>query len=341
MLFVASMSTAAVASASLLRPPAILPAALASRHSPLRCTYSSAAWPEEWGSSPGDATQEPTTVDPGAAGGPPSRWQRIGECDVLLPDYGGECNAIVHFVGGALVGGAPVQTYGAFLETLADHGLCVVANPSSGLTGLDHWGAARDVYTQWVDAQTELREQLVARGFLRPQRLPIVGLGHSLGCKLLLLLGSQPGCVGALGHRANVLLSFNNFDAARSVPLLEPAAQLQRALRLGYTPPAWPLATHPPRTPGQWIRRPGSLFLLRSSFGAGGSPELAPPEERLPPSPPQALQAGSFGPEQASQLLATLGGSVGGGLGGGLEDLARSDLGAAAPGWWIEPPTLV
>ena len=51
---------------------------------------------------------------------------------MLLPEFGGECGAIVHFVGGALVGGAPQQTYGAFLETLADHGLCVVANPSGG-----------------------------------------------------------------------------------------------------------------------------------------------------------------------------------------------------------------
>ena len=34
-----------------------------------------------------------------------------------------------------------------------------------------------------------------------------------------------------LGHRANMFVSFNNFDAQRSVPLLEPAAKLQAALQ--------------------------------------------------------------------------------------------------------------
>jgi len=87
------------------------------------------------------------------------------------------------------------------------------------------------------------RAELQARGVAAPARLPVVGLGHSLGCKLLLLLGSEPttgsssssggGVVAAntLGHRANMFVSFNNFDAQRSVPLLEPAAKLQAALQ--------------------------------------------------------------------------------------------------------------
>ena len=46
--------------------------------------------------------------------------------------------------------------------------------------------------SQWSDAQAELRQELQARGVAAPARLPVVGLGHSLGCKLLLLLGSEP-----------------------------------------------------------------------------------------------------------------------------------------------------
>ena len=99
-----------------------LPSTVPARHPTPRC-QAAAAWP---GESDGQGTYAPPPARP------TGRWQRIGACDVLLPEFGGECSAIVHFVGGALVGGAPQQTYGAFLETLADHGLCVVANPSGG-----------------------------------------------------------------------------------------------------------------------------------------------------------------------------------------------------------------
>merc|ERR1740124_2139022 len=101
-----------------------LPSSVPVRHLPSRC-QAAAAWP---GESDGQGTYASPPVRP------TGRWQQIGACDVLLPEFGGECGAIVHFVGGALVGGAPQQTYGAFLETLADHGLCVVANPSGGGT---------------------------------------------------------------------------------------------------------------------------------------------------------------------------------------------------------------
>ena len=234
MFAVCGVAVAALGRGTLLfRSPAV-PA----RHHPLHCA-GTAAWPDEWD---GQGTYAPPPVRP------TGRWQRIGACDVLLPEFGGECGAIIHFVGGALVGGAPQQTYGAFLETLADHGLCIVANPSGGLTGLDHYEAAREVGSQWTDMQPELRKELSARGVAAPARLPVVGLGHSLGCKLLLLLGSQPAAVSqpageaaaGLGHRANILVSFNNFDARRSVPLLEPAAKLQAALH------AWP-QPHAPR----------------------------------------------------------------------------------------------
>ena len=46
--------------------------------------------------------------------------------------------------------------------------------------------------SQWTEAQAELRAELQARGVAAPARLPVIGLGHSLGCKLLLLLGSEP-----------------------------------------------------------------------------------------------------------------------------------------------------
>eukprot|EP00964_Phaeocystis_antarctica_P109865 scaffold74275_cov60-Phaeocystis_antarctica.AAC.1 len=114
--FAATCSVVALGRGTLLALPSTVPA----RHLSSRC-QAAAAWP---GESDGQGTYAPPPVRP------TGRWQRIGACDVLLPEFGGECGAIVHFVGGALVGGAPQNTYGAFLETLADFGVCVVANPS-------------------------------------------------------------------------------------------------------------------------------------------------------------------------------------------------------------------
>ena len=67
-----------------------------------------------------DAAASQARRDDTTEGGPPNNnnglWQSIGGCDVLFPED--ECVAVLHFVGGALVGAAPQQAYGAFLETL-------------------------------------------------------------------------------------------------------------------------------------------------------------------------------------------------------------------------------
>jgi hypothetical protein len=53
--------------------------------------------------------------------------------------------------------------------------------------------------------------------FLGRQYLPIYGLGHSLGCKIHLLIGSlfTPERAG------NILMAFNNYPARRSIPFLQ------------------------------------------------------------------------------------------------------------------------
>lgn len=147
---------------------------------------------------------------------------------------------IVHFVGGALVGTAPRQTYGSFLEDVsraAGGTLCIVATPCTGLTGLDHWAAASEVLLRWCAAQPRVLDALAARVDAPASavaQLPVFGLGHSLGAKLLLLLGADESMASTLeqgggARRANVLVAYNNFSARRSVPMLEQAAQLGSA----------------------------------------------------------------------------------------------------------------
>lgn len=172
-----------------------------------------------------------------AASPPPpavNRWQTIAGCDVLLPEERTPCTGIVHFVGGALVGQAPLQTYAPFLEQIgagAGTSLCIVATPVQSLSGLDHWQAASEVMMRWCACKNELDQALFIRGDPSSDVLPVIGLGHSLGAKLIVLLGSDAKLCEALGTRcANVLVSFNNYSAKRSIPLLEQASTLGGAL---------------------------------------------------------------------------------------------------------------
>jgi hypothetical protein len=47
--------------------------------------------------------------------------------------------------------------------------------------------------------------------------MPIYGLGHSMGCKLHLLIGS----LFKVERAGNILISFNNYPATRAIPFIE------------------------------------------------------------------------------------------------------------------------
>jgi hypothetical protein len=167
-------------------------------------------------------------------------------CDVLLPESG-EPRAIFHFVGGAFAGAAPRQLYGSFLDALSDYGYAVVATPCNMLHGMNHYAAAAEVAARWEAVSADL-PALIHPELMRTAGTaaaaaalpPVIGLGHSLGAKLLVLLAcdaAEPPAFGAAGapggnladgplgaRAANVLLSFNNYPAARSVPLMRQAS---------------------------------------------------------------------------------------------------------------------
>ena len=166
------------------------------------------------------------------------RWLSLCDCDVLTPPLGEPCAGIVHFVGGALVGATPKPSYSAFLEDLSDAAnLCIVATPVAGLTtGLDHNAAASEVMLRWCAALPTVHEALEVREralsgssssstAFSAADLPVIGVGHSLGAKLLVLLGSDSGMAENLGPRcANALVAYNSYSARQSIPMLEQAS---------------------------------------------------------------------------------------------------------------------
>jgi esterase/lipase len=134
-------------------------------------------------------------------------WQEISGNWVLLPD---RPTAIIHFLGGAFVATAPQVTYRRLLERLAMEGYAIVATPF--VNTFDHKAIAQTTLRNFNRALEKLYETS-----LRKRYLPIYGVGHSMGCKLHLLIGS----LFPTERAGNVLISFNNFSARDAVPLME------------------------------------------------------------------------------------------------------------------------
>ena len=153
-------------------------------------------------------------------------WQEVSGNWFLVPP---RPRALVHFLGGAFVAAAPHLTYRWLLEALYQEGYAVVSTPF--VNTFDHSAIAAETLTTFEQGLIFLRKQ-------RPdiQSLPIYGLGHSMGCKVHLLIGSTLGVERA----GNIFISFNNFPARKSIPLLEQIVQLapdfQLDTRLEFTP---------------------------------------------------------------------------------------------------------
>ncbi|NEO65190.1 MAG: DUF1350 domain-containing protein, partial [Moorea sp. SIO4G2] len=66
---------------------------------------------------------------------------------------------------------------------------------------------------------------------LRKRYLPIYGIGHSMGCKLHLLIGS----LFSVERAGNILISYNNYSADRAIPFVE-QLNLNPVFQLEFTP---------------------------------------------------------------------------------------------------------
>lgn len=147
-------------------------------------------------------------------------WKEISGSWVLIPR---NPIGIIHFLGGAFVATAPHLTYRWLLEQLASKGYVVIATPF--VNTLDHSAIAKSVLLNFDRALERLHEQ----GALRKRYLPIYGVGHSMGCKLHLLIGS----LLAVERAGNILISFNNYAARDAIPLIE---QFNTAVAIEFTP---------------------------------------------------------------------------------------------------------
>jgi len=133
-------------------------------------------------------------------------WQQVEENFVLAPS---QPKAVIHFLGGAFLAAAPHVTYSRVLETLAQAGYVIVATPFLNNT-FDHRQIAANVNKSFKRVRSKL--------FL--DYFPVFGLGHSMGCKIHLLINSlyNPERAG------NIFIAYNNYSAKQSIPLFKELA---------------------------------------------------------------------------------------------------------------------
>ncbi|MBD2567529.1 DUF1350 family protein [Anabaena lutea] len=147
-------------------------------------------------------------------------WKEIRGNWVVIPR---NPIGIIHFLGGAFVATAPHLTYRWLLEQFAEKGYVVIATPF--INTLDHSAIAQSVLLNFE----RTLERLYDSGELRKLYLPTYGVGHSMGCKLHLLIGSR----FKVERAGNILISFNNYTAREAIPLVE---QLNSTLAIEFTP---------------------------------------------------------------------------------------------------------
>lgn len=195
---------------------------------------------EEAGSRAGEQQQEGKQPKKGKYS-EATQWIQIGGSEVCLPRDlrkpldGPRFFAVVHFIGGVFVGSIPKLAYQPFIEALvANSRVVVVATPCSGLSGMDHYKAAYEAAFKFQTACDLLKAELGADVF-DADCLPSVGVGHSLGCKVQILLNSVEDARKAAGRPrvANVHMAFNNFGAKQSIPVLSELGNLQKSFYKG------------------------------------------------------------------------------------------------------------
>lgn len=160
-------------------------------------------------SSSSSSSSRSTSTTTAAATETIGDWEEVHGNFLLRPPMEeGSPRALLHFLGGALVGRAPHIAYRYMLERLAAQGYLVVATPYN--LSFDHLTTCDDVISRFERIAGPLARTYGA--------LPVVGVGHSCGSLLHLMITSLfPDTPRA----ANALISFNNKPVSEAVPLFD------------------------------------------------------------------------------------------------------------------------
>lgn len=128
---------------------------------------------------------------------------------------------VVEFLGGALFGSVPIVSYNYFLRSLYEVGYTVITLPFR--FGLDHQSIAESLLAE----RDEVLEQL---GDLH-QAIPRFWVGHSLGCKYIVLLEAAE----KIKDQPSLLIAPDISDTKEAVPI-PPIAEFLERVNCGVQP---------------------------------------------------------------------------------------------------------
>ncbi|CAK6694680.1 DUF1350 family protein [Synechococcus sp. BA-124 BA4] len=238
-----------------------------------------------------------------------SRWRQQGTLWCLDPP---ESSGVIEFIGGSVLAATPQISYRRLLEALCRRGLSLRA--WSYVPGFDHQAQATEAWRAFRGAR-----QGPGAG---ASALPVLRLGHSLGCKLHLLAPD-----GGRGSSALAAMSFNNFSADRSIPLLADLAP-----RLGVRTEFSPSPQETLRLVGQLYGVPRNLLIRFGSDALDQSPPLLAVLQQRSGDDSSLLQLGG---DHLTPASAGLRQNL---LGSWADDPQRQRqidrLAAAIDGWW-------
>jgi Protein of unknown function (DUF1350) len=164
-------------------------------------------------------------------------WEKCataaGTAWVLLPPPSvSQPTCIVHFVGGTFMGSAPNVWYRTLLQDIVRHTSCAVIATSVPVTisqsPLNHVKLSNQLLQQFRIAYRDVLADEYGAELL--QAIPLCGIGHSLGARLLAVLAtstlgkitvapqSSRQSSTTLSYKSFVLISFTNYGAAAGIP---------------------------------------------------------------------------------------------------------------------------
>lgn len=150
-----------------------------------------------------------------------------------------QIKGIVHFVGGAFAGAAPVSLYSELLEYIVEDGFSVIVTPYQ--VTFRHDSCARNLDSLFSDTLDRLQTEPSSSAgssdtaMMVPSNVPIFGIGHSNGALMHALIGSSDfSGRSRKPTAANILISFNNRQVAEAVPVpLTPLRDTVNSMRKG------------------------------------------------------------------------------------------------------------
>ena len=159
---------------------------------------------------------------------PPLDWEPCDDGTLVLlpPTYVSTPRCIVHFVGGTFFGSSPKLWYRALLEGLVQATQCCVVATPIPVSLLKN-----PLHHVRISCKLQRKFQNAYRSVIRDEYgssldgVPIVGLGHSLGARLLTVLATLDDNNNNYNekssvppYRSYILMSFTNYGSAASIP---------------------------------------------------------------------------------------------------------------------------